>query len=394
MTLTRAARRRRVSDAVAVAGVGETDYAADYARARTGAGNHDEHGYAVVAFRRALTNAGLARDDIDGLVAGPTLNLERTGEMLGLNPQWAVQADAANAVIAATTAIHAGLAECVALVYGNAQRSAGTPYGGPGAAASFLAYVYYAPWGLTSQGALYAMLASRYMALTGFTVDDLGEIVTAQRRHAQLNPNAVMRKPLSLPDYRASRLICEPLRLYDYCLINDGGVCLIVTTVDRARTLPTRPVLISGVGRTDMDCEATSLQPRLEHFYRPGQRAAAAQVYEMAGVGPEDIDLLQVYDSFSVHVVLALEGFGFAPEGEVAGFVRDGGIGPGGRLPVNTSGGHLSDSYMQGWNHQAEAVRQLRGEAGDRQVPDARLAQYVSDAAGKVATIVYRRDDA
>jgi acetyl-CoA acetyltransferase len=383
-----------MKDVAAIVGIGETDYAADYARAKQGERYADGYGYAAEAFRRAIADAGIGRDDVDGLVAGPAVALERVGEVLGIDPRWSTQGDAANAVMSAVTAIHAGLAECVALVYGNDQRTGGTAYGGPQAMGGerYLAYVYYAPWGLTSQGALYALTASRYMELTGLAPEDLGEVVVAQRRFAQLNPNAIMRTPLTTAGYLASRLICEPLRLFDYCLINDGGVAMIVTTVERARRLGPAPVLISGIGRCDMNRGATSLEPRLIDFYHSAHHEAAAQAALMSGLGPEDVDLLEIYDSFSVHVPLSLEGFGFCAEGDAPRILRDGGIGPGGHLPVNTSGGHLSESYMQGWNHQVEIVRQLRHEAGERQVEGARVAQYVADPAGKVQTVVYRRD--
>ncbi|HEX2011295.1 MAG TPA: thiolase family protein [Roseateles sp.] len=386
-------RLAAMKDLVAVAGVGESDYAADYARHRAGEPTRqDGYGFAATAFRRALDDAGLRRDDIDGLVVGQTIALERTGEILGIDPRFAAQGDAVNAVIQAMLAIHAGLAECVALVYGNDQRSAATQYGGPQAMGGerFLAYVHYAPWGLTSQGGLYAMTANRYMALTGFTPDDLGRVVIGQRAFASRNPRAIMREPLTLEAYRASRPIAEPLRLFDYCLVNDGGVAMILTAAERARKLKQPAVTIAGIGRSDMNRDATSLAPRLLEFYHPAHRETATQVYAMAGLGPEDIDLVQVYDSFSVHVPIALEGFGFCPEGEAAGLVRSGALAPGGRLPVNTSGGMLSESYMQGWNHQVEAVRQLRGQAGGTQVPGARTAQYLSDVAGKAASIVYR----
>jgi acetyl-CoA acetyltransferase len=234
------------------------------------------------------------------------------------------------------------------------------------------------------------MLANRYLHVTGLTERDLGQVAVTQRRFAQQNPTAIMRKPLTLDDYMAARYICEPLRLYDYCLVNDGGVALIVTTADRALNLRRAAVLLSGIGRSDHNRDATSLRPRLEQFYRPAQQQAADQVYAMSGLGPADVDVLQVYDSFSVHVPLALEGFGFCAEGDIGKLVRSGDIGPGGRLPVNTSGGHLSGSYMQGWNHVAECVRQARGEAGAAQVADARTAQYVSDVAGKVTSLIFR----
>jgi acetyl-CoA acetyltransferase len=381
-----------LSNSMAVIGVGETDYAADYRIARGTPSTHDCYGYAATAFERALADSGLARKEIDGLIVGPTLTAERTGEVLGLNPRWSGQGDAVNAIMQAMLAIHSGMSECVALVYGNDQKSAATQYGGPKAMGGdrFLAYVYYAPWGLTSQGAIYAMMTSRYMALTGFRSEDLGAIVVGQRQFAALNPQAIMREPLSLEDYMSSRLICEPLRLYDYCLINDGGVALIVTTTERARRLKKPVVSIAGISRSDLNIDATSLRPRMLDFYHTAHRQVAEQVYGMAGLGPSDIDVLQIYDSFSVHVPIALEGFGFCRDGEAAGLVRSGALKPGGRLPLNTSGGMLSHSYMQGWSHQVEAVRQLRGETGARQIEGARTAQYLSDVAGKVASIIYQ----
>ncbi len=378
----------------AIAGVGDTDYADDYRKARDKIVERDAYGYAALAFKRALADAGLTRDDIDGLVAGPTLASERLGEVLGIDPRWAAQGDAVNAVMSAVTAIHAGAAECIALVYGNNQRTKGTQYGGPQADGGerYLAYVYYAPWGMTSQGALYAMMTQRYMALHGVTSAQLAEVAIAERRFAQLNDNAIMREPLSVEQYLAGRYICEPLRLFDYCLVNDGGVALIVTTPERARRLAKRPVTIAGIGRSDMNRDATSLRPRLMDFYHTAHRQAAGQVFSAAAAGPGDMDLVHVYDSFSAHVLYALEGFGYCGIGDAAKFIAGGAIGPGGKLPVNTSGGHLSESYMQGWNHQVELVRQLRGECGARQVARARHGHYISDIAGKVASLVYRAE--
>jgi acetyl-CoA acetyltransferase len=384
-------RLQRLAGDIAIAGVGDTDYAEDYRKARAGESTPDAYSYAATAFSRALADCGLRKGDIDGLVAGQPLATERLGEILGINPRWGVQGDVVNGLVEASLALHAGMAECVALVYGNDQRLVGTQYGGPQAMGGerYLSYVYYTPWGLTSQGALYALMANRYMNLTGFRPEDLAEIPMAQRRFAELHPNAIMRKPMTRDDYLASRFVCEPLRLFDYCLVNDGGVALILTTRERARKLSKPPVLIKGIGRSDINTQATSLWPRLIDFYHTGHSQASEQVYAMAGVEPKDIDLLQVYDSFSFHVVLALEGFGFCKKGEVASFIRDGNLGPGGTLPSNTSGGHLSESYMQGWNHQVEIARQLRGEAGARQVSGARNAQYISDIAGKVTTLIY-----
>jgi acetyl-CoA acetyltransferase len=383
-----------LSKVAAVIGVGESDYVGDYARVRGGEKPHDSYGYAAVAFKAALRDAGIERDDIDGLIVGPTVAYERVGEVLGINPRWGSQADAMLSVIEACAAIEAGLAHTVALVYGNDQRSAAIQYGGPEAMGGnlFLSYVYHAPWGFTSQGALYALMFRRFMEVSGVTEAQLGEVAVAQRLAASLTPHALMKKRITIEDYLASKYICEPLHLFDYCLINDGGVVLIITDAERAKRKSSKPpVFIHGVGRFDVNRGSTSLEPRLLDFYRPAQEACARQVFAMAGVGPKDIDAVQIYDSFSCHVPLALEGYGYCRSGDVGRFMAEDGIALGRKLPVNTAGGHLSESYMQGWAHQVEAVRQVRGECGQRQVDNCRFVHYNSDVAGKAVSIIYGR---
>lgn len=389
----RKAADRSLANVAAVAGTGHTDWRSDYKSVRDGGKPFDSYGYGAVALRRALDDSGLSRADIDGLIVGPTTSYERSAELYGLNPRWGAQADAVQSVITAAMAIKSGLAEVVALVYGNDQRSAKTQYGGPQAMGgeANLSYVYHAPWGLTSQGALYGLMYRRYMEVTGASEADLGQVSVGQRQWASRNPHALMRKTITLEDYLASGYIAEPLHLYDYCLINDGGVALIVCEASRAEKLRKRPVKIMAVARSDMHDESTTLKPRLVDFYHPGHHVVADAVYNMAGVGPKDIDALQVYDSFSCHVLFVLEGFGFCPEGGAGAFMRAAGIGPGGKLPINTSGGHLSESYMQGWNHQIECVRQLRGEAATS-VENCRHVQYASDVVGKVFSIIYGVD--
>ncbi len=375
----------------AVLGIGISDWSADYKRTRQGEKPNDSYGYAATAFGRSLLDAGIERRLIDGLIVGPTVGYERTGEILGIDPRWGGQADAGMAMIQACMAIRCGLAQVIALVYGNDQRSASVQYGGPEAMGgqNYLSYVYHAPWGLTSQGALYALMFQRYCHVYGVPTNALGPIAVAQRINASRNPDAVMRREITPADYAAAEFVCEPLRLLDYCLINDGGVCLIVADPAFASRASKPPVYVEGVGRADLNHGATSLEPRLFDFYLPAQRLAAQQVYEMSGVGPKDVDALQVYDSFSCHVLFALEGFGFCAPGEGAAFVAQHRLTFEGDLPVNTGGGHLSESYMQGWNHQVEAVRQLRGEGGARQVTNCRRVQYISDVAGKVVSIMY-----
>jgi acetyl-CoA acetyltransferase len=385
--------QRNLAKVASVVGVGHTDWRGDYVRTRKGEKPRDCVGYGADAFKAALADAGLQVSDIDGLIVGPTTPYERVGEVLGIDARWGGQADAMLGIIQACMAIQSGLAEVVALVYGNNQRSGGTNYGGDNAAGggSFLSYIYHAPWGFTSQGALYAMMFRRYMELSGLTSAELAVVAVAQRMGSSLNPNAIMQERITVEDYLQSAFVCEPLHLFDYCLINDGGVALIVAEAGRARHIRPDPVLIHGVGRYDLNKGATSLEPRLTNFYLPAQRKVAEQVFNMAGIGPRDMSSLQVYDSFSCHIPLALEGYGYCGVGEAGKFMRENGISLQGQLPVNTSGGHLSESYMQGWNHQIEAVRQLRGQCGARQVADCRYVHYSSDVAGKAVSILYGR---
>jgi acetyl-CoA acetyltransferase len=382
---------RSLKRVAAIVGVGHSDWVGDWARVRNGERPGDCYAYGASAFCNALADANMTRAQIDGLIVGPTTAYERMAEVLNMNVRWGDQADAVLSVVQACMAIESGMADVVALVYGNDQRSVGTQYGGPQAMGGdlFLSYVYHAPWGLTSQGALYALTFRRYAELYGISERDLAHVAVAQREGSSRNPNAIQRKRITIDDYMAAPYITEPLRLFDYCLINDGGVALIIAEAELAKKLSSRPVYIEGVGRYDLNEGATSLEPRLTEFYRPAQQAAAAQVFGMAGLEPKDVDVFQVYDSFSVHVPLALEGYGYCEVGEAGRFMREQGIGLGGQLPTNTSGGHLSESYMQGWNHQIECVRQLRGECGERQVADCRRVHYTSDVAGKAVSIIY-----
>ena len=387
------ATRSGLRRAAAVVGVGNSDWTGDWHRTRNGEQPSDSYGYGLAALNRALSDAGIHRDEVDGLIVGPTTAYERCGEVLGINPRWGDQADAVKSVIKACPAIQSGLASVVALVYGNDQRSAGIQYGGPAAMGgdAFLSYVYHAPWGLTSQGALYALTFQAYKESRGVSEKELGEVAVAQRHWASLNDQAIMRKRITLDDYMNAQYICEPLRLYDYCMINDGGVALIIVDADRAKKMRKDPVYIEAVGRSDLNRGATSLEPRLIDFYLPAQQEAAAQLFNMAAIEPKDVDIFQVYDSFSVHIPLALEGYGYCPVGDAGKFLREQKMGPGGKLPINTSGGHLSESYMQGWNHQIESVRQLRGECGPRQIENCRYVHYSSDVAGNAVSILYSK---
>jgi acetyl-CoA acetyltransferase len=212
------------------------------------------------------------------------------------------------------------------------------------------------------------------MHLYGLTETQLGHVAVTQRRHAQLNPLAIFRDPLSIDDYLAAPYLVAPLRRPDVCMISDGGVCLIVTSPDRAVDLQRRPIhLLGGAQQTGLRYLANS-----DQLMRPWAASAVERLYASAGVGPPDIDLLMVQDATSVAVIEALELYGFCGVGEAGSFVAEGRMGLGADLPVNTSGGQLSEAYMWGWLHLYEIVQQLRGHAGERQVAGAATALYTS----------------
>jgi acetyl-CoA acetyltransferase len=277
----------------------------------------------------------------------------------------------------------------VAVVYGNDGRSAGAKYGGKGDTYGTGADQMWFPYGMTSPGAVHSMLFQRHANLYGTKIEQLGEVSMAFRQHAMLNPNAVMRKPMTMDDYLASRYICEPLRLLDYCLINDGGVAMILTAGDRAKDFKQPPVYVRGLAQVSRLAQGELP----DDFGFAAMQRVSGIVHDMAEVGRDEVDGLMIYDNFTPIVLFALEGFGYCPKGEGGRFVEGGALQLGGRMPTNTNGGHLSESYMQGWNLQAEAVRQLRGGMGERQIPDAQVIQYLQGGPLS-ASIIYAKEPA
>lgn len=331
---------------------------------------------AVEAFGRALDDAGLRKDQIDGLLTlpgqtspeGPQGYL-RLGETLGIDPRitGTLQMGGATAgvlVQQAVLAVEAGMATHVACVFGDAAATGGGRFDraqGWGDSSAI--------WGYQSAAANSAITASRHMALYGTTSRQLGEIAVACRHHASLNPDAVMRTPITVDDHQASRWIVEPLHLLDCCLVCDGGVCIIVSSAERARDLRQPPVLIAGMGQA----YTTRNLGAPDWWYAPHQKRAVQDAYAMAGVGPRDIDVAQLYDNFTPSVLLWLEHGGFCAPGEAGPFCEGGRIRLGGELPINTAGGNLSESFMEGWLHIVEGVRQMRGQCGPRQVAGAEV---------------------
>ena len=227
------------------------------------------------------------------------------------------------------------------------------------------------PQGAIAPAQLYAPMARRHMELYGTTSRQFGEIAVTMREHALLNGNAVMKTPITLEDHQTSRMIADPFRLLDCSLESDGGAALVVSAADRARDMrqPVVRVLAIGEGHPD---SPSSITQRTD-MTRLGIAKVAPRVFEMAGVGRDDIDVAEIYDCFTYIVLCQLEDMGFCKKGEGGAFVEGGRLRVGGPLPTNTHGGLLSQGHMLGMNHIVELVRQLRGQAGRAQVRDAEI---------------------
>ncbi len=348
---------------MAVAGVGATRQ-----------GRHDEDAYhlAVQALRAALDDAGLRKNDLDGVLTarqfdGSGIGSLEFSQLIGVNPRVNGALDYGTGGYTTQYAaflVASGVCEVVACVYG---RNPGAQVGELSGAA-LLDPVY----GYTNAAALPALGWTEYMSRYGGTDVTLGQIAVIERDNARRNPNAAHASPLSLDDYLAEPYIIWPLRPLDIAVVTAGAAAVIVTTADRARDCPKPPVYFEAVGRQQAP---RRLQTDGYFMSRPMQ-SVARQVYGSAGIGPEDIDVLALSDASTVAVVQTLENYGFCGEGEAADFVASGAISRGGKLPVNTDGGQLSGGYLVGWLHQVELVRQLRGEAAERQVRGARYGQY------------------
>ncbi len=344
---------------------------------------------AVEAYDIALADAGLERKDVDGIIQlSYGYDYDRFLEAVGADVRYAYQGWSHGRFVApmlqhAAMAVATGMAKAVAIVHGRRSKAYGQTADhemwrqGLGPHGESPAYGALGP----AFGA--AIAAQRYFHLYGGSNEDLAPIAMAFRKHAQLNPIAVRKDPMTREDYLKSRWIIEPLRLFDCCQNNDGGACIIVTSAERARDLRKPPVYISGMqgvhaGRQLHNLTLPGLGVAQQDVfpYRPTREDLYA--YEMAGVTQKDIDALITYDAFSPLVLFALERFGFCGPGEAREFVKDGRIELGGELPINTGGGLLSEGHMIGWNLFIEAVRQLRHECGPRQVKDAQVIQYGS----------------
>jgi acetyl-CoA acetyltransferase len=330
--------------------------------------------------RGALDDCGLTLADVDGLASAGismgVMGVVTLAEYLNLKPRWLDGTNIGGSsflahVAHAAAAIHAGQCDVALVLYGSTAASNALAIGtGLGGGGRDPAQAFVAPYGLTTVGS-YALVARRHMERFGTKPEELAEIAVTMRRHASLNPAAKMRKPITVEDVLASRMISEPLHLLDCCIISDGGGALVVTSTERARGLRKGAVQVLGTGEAVAHQELGS--PDLLTI---AARQSGAEALAMAGVRHADLDLCTIYDSFTITVLATLENLGFCKPGEGGSFVAGGRIGLGGELPVNPDGGGLSSNHpgMRGIFLAIEAVRQLRGECGPRQVPDARLA--------------------
>ncbi|WP_431919599.1 thiolase family protein [Amycolatopsis tucumanensis] len=348
---------------------------------------------AAEALRLALDDAGLGPDDVDGLftnVGYPlAVDYDRMAEAFGLRIRAALQTwthgrFVGPALQAAVQAVALGTAEVAACAAGVAFSGLGVVGGADdleGLRQGGGSHGELPHYGMTAPGAGAAMALRRYCARYGQDPELISAVPMAFRRHARLNPNAQMTKPLEPADYVAQPYVVEPLRRPDFALLSDGGGCLLVTTVERARDLRRPAVIVGGMQGLHAGRDEFIFAPPGLGVFSQGdtRRAETNPVYAMAGLsGPGDVDSLQLYDAFSPNVVFVLERFGFTGEGEALEWLQNGRIELGGDLPTNTAGGLLSEAHICGWGHLIEATRQLRGQAGPRQVPGCEVVQWAT----------------
>ena len=353
---------------------------------------------ASTALHAALDDAGLEKEAIDGLIVqvgsprGP--DYDAVAATFGLSPAfcsqtWSHGRFAATVLIQAAMAVATGMASRVACLmamknsdigrigeannpfYNEQFREGGGPHGEEGHI------------GMVSPIAGAALGFDRYLKRYGQAREKLSAVPMTFRAHAAMTDDAVMKKPMTLADYEAARPIIDPLRLLDCSLVGDGAVCAIVGGREESKSCR-KPVTLTGLQGIEAGRETFIFAPRglgvaqQSDNRRSLEEARTRQVYQMAGTGPDGIDVLGVYDSFSPLAVYALEEFGFCAAGEGLDFIQNGQIGLKGALPTNTSGGQLSQAQLNGWGQIRELVTQLRGEAGPRQVPGAKRAMWAS----------------
>jgi acetyl-CoA acetyltransferase len=346
-----------LSGKYAIVGVGETEVGK-----RPDATTHSLH---LEAIRGCLADAGVKTSQVDGLLTNQPLTdahrsyAVRLAHMAGIDPNFATDLALGGAtpvamIQNAALAIEAGMANYVVCVHA---RKRSTPDPTPGFPIRSGDEHWEQPWGHFSAVAGHAFAATRHMHEFGTSSEDLAQIAISTRKHACMNKNATMQKPMTLEDHQASRMVVAPLHLFDCSLESDGGAALLVTSVERARDLPKKPVLVLGMGQHHPHSSLMDA-PTLTTL---GGKRSSELAYAMAGLGPKDMDFAQIYDCFTITTLITIEDYGFCSKGEGKDFIKDGRIEVGGEIPVNTHGGLLSQAHLEGVTHVTEGVKQLRG---------------------------------
>lgn len=387
-------------DKCAVVGIGSTEFARDSGRSVLS--------LAVEASLAALADAGLNVSDVDAIVRceQDTVTPYTLAAALGAT-ELTFWADTGPGGVApcmmmglAMGAILSGQAKTV-LAFRSLNGRSEARLGGSGAMArakrigGFGTYdEFFLPYGLVSAGQTFALMARRHMIEYGTTQEQLGAVALACREAANATPHAQMHaKRLTLDQYLDSRMISSPLRLFDFCLESDGACAVVITSAARARDLRQHPVLIrAAAGGAPPDLRAGMMFPVVtrKDMTDLGGRLAGETLWRRAGVGPGEMDCAQIYDCFTISVILQLEAYGFCARGEGGPFAASGAIRRDSALPINTAGGHMSEGYVHGMNHIVEAVRQLRGQA-DMQIPGAELSMCTGGPLPIGASVVFRR---
>jgi acetyl-CoA acetyltransferase len=358
-----------------IAGLGITEMGKVYDRTTAG--------FAADAVRRAVADAGLSLADLDGLLVstgvtgGVGLELQRDLNLRDLGLLSEMQAFGATAgamVELASLAVQSGSSEAVACVFADAplqqDRGAAAAYGGRGMGQTGWRGIVAAS-GVSGANPMYAMAARRHMERYGTTSEQLAHIAVAQRHWAGLNPLAQMRDPITIEDHQSARMIADPFRLLDCCLVSNGAVAVIVTSAERAADLAAPPVHVWGWAQTH---PGRFLLRDDDLGLVTGAAKSGPKALAMAGITLDDVDVLELYDCYTFTVLVTLEDYGFCEKGEGGQFVSSGVLGPDGKLKCNTGGGQLSGYYMWGMTPLSEAVIQMRGQGGPRQVESPRVA--------------------
>ncbi|MGE3619821.1 MAG: lipid-transfer protein [Acidimicrobiia bacterium] len=387
-------------DRCAIAGIGVTDYSKDSGRS--------ELTLATQATLAALEDAGLTPADVDGVVhCDYDLVLPfDLSEALGLElTYWSSVAvggvSPAGMVGQAVAAILSGQATTVVVyrsINGRSGRRMGAGWGtmnNPRVGGKQTWDEFYLPYGILSPGQFFGLVAQRHMTRYGTTREQLGHIALVSRERANANPQAQMyERKLTMEDYLAAPALSEPLHLFDFCLETDGANAVVVTTAERARDLRRPPALIRAVAQaTVRGGQGGKMWPVLtrDDITMMSSRRLAPILYGRAGLGPSDIDVAQIYDCFTITALLQLEDYGFCEVGEGGPFAASGALDLHGSIPMNTSGGHLSEAYIHGMNHVVEGVRQVRGESTS-QVPGAETVLVTSGPPIATTGLILRKD--